>query len=221
MCITYSFEEAARTIVESKKKKRETQEKKSPFSFKHLFELLNSDDEDEDDDDSKDTVSIDAVMKEDDHKGEVSFAELLNLIDEEYSPCEYKLPYEDYIIIGDTAEIDKMYMSNRSINLDILLNTLSKDTVNYVSTGRAEGPDCVVNALADALHKLPIEIEAISKLLFNVWTPKVMQFPMNEMKSMADFINVLSKDIDIVWGFACDESMEGRQARVSLIAASK
>ena len=203
--------------------KRDNEKKKSPFSFKHLFELLNSDDENEDDDDSKDTVSIDAVMKEDDHKGEVSFAELLNLIDEEYSPCEYKLPYEDYIIIGDTAEIDKMYRSNGHINLDIpdFLSTLSKDTVNYVSTGRAEGSDCVVNALADALHKLPIEIEAISKLLFNVWTPKVMQFPMNEMKSMADFIDVLSKDIDIVWGFACDESMEERQARVSLIAASK
>ena len=163
-------------------------------------------------------------MKEDDHKREVSFAELLDLIDDEYSPCEYKkLPYEDYIIIGDTAEIDKMCMSKGYINLDIpdFLSTLSKETVNYVSTGKAEGPDFVVKALADALHKLPIEIEAISKLLFNVWTPYDMQFPMNEMKSMTDFINVLSKDIDIAWGFAYDVSMKGRQARVSLIAASK
>ncbi|MDE6542580.1 MAG: hypothetical protein K2K76_01300 [Muribaculaceae bacterium] len=203
---------------------RDNEKKKSPFSFKHLLDFLKSDDDDEeDDDDSKDTVSIDAVMKEDDHKGEVSFAELLNLIDEEYSPCEYKLPYEDYIIIGDTAEIDKMCRSNGHINLDIpdFLSTLSKDTVNYVSTGRAEGPDCVVNALADALYKLPIEIEAISKLLFNVWTPNDMQFPMNEMKSMTDFIKVLPTDIDVVWGVAFDESMEGRQARVSLIAASK
>ena len=162
-------------------------------------------------------------MKEDiNKKGKISFAELLDTLEVSDTPYN-KLPYEDYIIIGDTAEIDKMCWSNGHINLDIpdFLSTLSKETVNYVSTGKAEGPDCVVNALADALHKLPIEIEAISKLLFNVWTPKVMQFPMNEMKSMADFINVLSKDIDIVWGFACDESMEGRQARVSLIAASK
>ena len=157
-------------------------------------------------------------MKEDDNKREVNFVELVA-----DSPCEYKFPYEDYIIIGDTTEIDKMYRIQGHINLDLadFLSTLSKDTSNYVSTGRADGQDCIVNALADALHNLPIEIDAISKLLFNVCTPKDMQSPMQEMKSMADFINVLSKDIDVIWGYAFDESMDGRQARVSLIAASK
>lgn len=216
------FLETARTIAESKMKERDNEKKKLPISFSHLIELLASED-DEDDDDSKNIVSKDSIMKEDDNKGEVSFAELMDLIDEADSPHEYKFPYEDYIIIGDTAEIDKMYRSNGHINLDIpdFMSTLSKETVNYVSTGSADGPDCVVNALADALHKLPIEIDAISKLLFNVWTPKDMQSPMQEMKSVADFINVLSEDIDVVWGIACDGSMERRQARVSLIAASK
>ena len=45
------FLEAARTIVESKKKKSETQEKKSPFSFKHLLDFLKSDDDEEEDND--------------------------------------------------------------------------------------------------------------------------------------------------------------------------
>lgn len=203
------FEEAARFIVESQNASKSMLQRRFSIGYARAHKLM-------------DQLEKAGIVGS--HKGEVSLDELLDLLDEEYSPCEYKkLPYEDYIIIGDTAEIDKMCMSKGYINLDIpdFLRTLSKDTVNYVSTGRAEGPDCVVNALADALHKLPIEIEAISKLLFNVWTPKVMQFHMNEMKSMADFINVLSMDIDIVWGFACDESMEGRQARVSLIAASK
>lgn len=151
----------------------------------------------------------------------MSFAELLDTLEVPDTP--YKFPYEDYEIIGDTAEIDKMWKSNGHINLDIpdFLSTLSKETVNYVSTGKAEGPDCVVNALADALHKLPIETDAISKLLFNVWTPNDKQFTMNEFKSTVDFINVLFTDIDVVWGVAFDESMEERQARVSLIAASK
>lgn len=158
-------------------------------------------------------------MKEE--KGRISFRDLLNAL--EIHQETYKFPYEDYKIVGDTAEIDRMYRCNGYINLDIpdFLSTLSKETVNYVSTGRAEGSDCVVNALADALCKLPIDMEAISKLLFNVWTPKDMQFPMNEMKSMADFMSEMSSDIDVCWGFASDESLEGCKARVSLIAASK
>lgn len=38
---------------------------------------------------------------------------------------------------------------------------------------------------------------------------------------MIDIINPLSSDIDICWGCAHDVSLEGQQAKVTLIAASK
>ena len=197
---------------------RDDEKMKSPFIFSKLIELLDEEDENEDYDDPQDSD-----MAEDDNNGVVSFAELMDLIGDEEDSINFKMNFEDYNIIGDTTEIDNMHKVHGRINLDLadFLSTLSKDTPNYISTGRAEGQDCVVNALADALHNLPIEIDAISKLLFNVWMPKEIQVPMQEMKSMSDFIKVLSEDIDVVWGIADDESMEGLQARVSLIAASK
>lgn len=151
----------------------------------------------------------------------MSFEEMLASLDINDEP--YKFPCEEYDIIGDTTEIDKILYSAGIMNIDVrdIEETLSKETTNYVSTGRADGQDCIVNALADALHNLPIEIDAISELLINVWMPKDMWPPVQEMESMADFINVLSEDIDFIWGLALDESMDGRQARVSLIAASK
>lgn len=200
--------------------KRDNKNKKSLFSFKNLIDFIKFDKKRG----NNSNIDKDMVKKEnDDERGQVSFAELMDIIDVPDPIIEHEIPYEDYIIIGDTAEIDRIYRSNGCINLDIpdFLSTLSKTTNNYVSIGSADGAYCVVNALIDALHKLPIEIDAISKFLFNVWTPKDMHPTMKDMKSMADFVKVLSEDIDVVWGFAFDESMEGHQARVSLIAASK
>lgn len=154
-------------------------------------------------------------------KGAVDFTDLLDTY--EFIEKPYRFPYENYMIIGDTAEIDKIISTCGFINIDIvdIESTLSKDEVNYVTIGSADGEGCIANALKGAIGKLPIEIGNTSKILFNIWMPKNMQSPMTEMKSMTDFIKSMPSDINICWGCAYDESLEVQQAKVSLIAASK
>ena len=136
---------------------------------------------------------------------------------------ESKIPYEDYIIIGDTAEINRIINTCGHINLNVddVQSTLSTSGTNYVTTGYAAGSGCIVIALQDALDKLPIKTDSIGKLLFNIWMPKI-NFT-NEIQIMTDFMEHLSSNIDIIWGCAFDDSLSPGllQVKISLIAASK
>lgn len=131
--------------------------------------------------------------------------------------------YKEYHIKGDTAEIDKILNTCGYINIDVgdITSTLSKENCNYVSTGSAEGVNCVANALKDAMSKLPIEIDGIAKLLLNIWIPMDAQPSLKEMADLSNFICRLPEDIDVVWGCALDESLEAQQVKLSLIAASR
>lgn len=154
-------------------------------------------------------------------KGAVDFTDLLDTY--EFIEKPYRFPYENYMIIGDTAEIDKIISTCGFINIDIvdIESTLSKDAVNYVTIGSADGEGCIANALTDAIDKLPIEMDCISKMLFQIWMPKDMPSPLNEMRIMTDSISSLSAYIDIIWGCAYDESLKEQHAKITLIAASK
>ena len=135
----------------------------------------------------------------------------------------YRFPFDEYNIIGDTTEIEKIINTCGFINIDIgdITCTLSKETDNYVSTGMAEGVDCVANALKDAMAKLPIEINGIAKLLLNLCISKNTQLSMKVITDLRNFICQLPEDIDVVWGCAFDESLEVGQVKISLIAVNQ
>ena len=79
---------------------------KSPAGFKHLLDLLSSDDQDDETE-----INLTEDMKEpSDKKGDMSFAELLDLL--EVDNTLFRFPYEDYKIIGDITEIEKIYKAN-------------------------------------------------------------------------------------------------------------
>ncbi|GFI38450.1 MULTISPECIES: hypothetical protein [Bacteroidales] len=132
----------------------------------------------------------------------------------------YKFPYGNYKIIGDTGEIDRIINTCGVINVDIIdiTSTLSTEADNYVAVGYAEGEGCIANAFKDAVGKLPAGMESISKMLSNIWISKGVEQQGNEMSALTDLIKCMSPDIDICWGFAWDESLEGQQAKATLIA---
>ena len=201
------FEEAALSIVESCK---------SPIDFKPLIDLLKSDDEDVYEDDFN--FSKETFMKKDEYKS------LDGLLDNlEISNPLYKFPYVDYNIIGEIAEIDKIINTCGFINLDVadIESTLSKDAVNYVVVGLGQGEECMADALKDAIGKLPIDVDCISKILFNIWTPRDELYTVKYLNSLSEFVKGMFQDIDIYWGCAYDESLSGQQVKVTLIASSK
>lgn len=157
-------------------------------------------------------------MNEDkDKMKEMSFAELLDTLE---VPEPYRFPYEDYKIIGDTGEIDKIIYTPGIINLDVadVASTLSAKAVNYLSGATANGERAVADAFAEAIDKLPIKPDSISKMLFQIWLPRDAQYHISDL---ADMLKGVSADIDICWGIAYDELLAAQQARVTLLAASK
>ncbi len=183
-------------------------EKPKSITFAQLLDMLPMDNEEEDD--AEDTPNLpDPLVPGETHQ--------------EQAP--YPFPYRDYTIIGDTAIIDKVINTWGIINISIpdITSTLSVDTVNYVTEGYAEGLQCFVNALKDALGNLPIEIDSISNILINIWHSRSLPstVKMKEMKSLANYLKILPDDMEIVWGNAVDNSLDGLQAKVSLIAACK
>lgn len=161
-------------------------------------------------------------MKENrDDKCKMSFTESIDA----FEICEtpYKFSYETYQIIGETDEIDKIIKICGYINLsaDDVISTLSDSAANYVAIGFGFGDDCMADALKEAIDKLPIGVEDIYKLLFNIWIPRNMTPSINYLNSLTEFIKDLSQNIDVCWGCAYDESLSGQQVKVTLIAASR
>ncbi|MDE7115586.1 MAG: hypothetical protein K2O56_04075, partial [Muribaculaceae bacterium] len=95
-------------------------------------------------------------------------------------------PYENYIIIGDSGEIDKIINTGGLINIEVedITSTLSETSVNYVTTGYAEGTNRFSDAFKNALEKLPVAVDRISNLLINIWMPKGVQPSLKERDSI-------------------------------------
>lgn len=134
----------------------------------------------------------------------------------------YKFPYEEYRIIGDPVEIDKVINTCGFINIEVddVRTSISKEKVNYVSTGVAEGTECIVNAFKIALKKIPLKTDDIYNMLIQVWLRRDMA-TMKECDSMAKLISKLSTNINICCGFAIDESLTAQQAKITLIISGK
>lgn len=159
------------------------------------------------------------MEKEGSKKGQISFVELLDTLEVRATP----FPYKDYKIVGDIEEIDRIINTCGYINLNVpdIVSVLSKETINYVAVGMAVGNGCVAVALKNAIDKLPIKPDCISKILFNIWFPKEVERPLAEIAGMVDFIKNLSVDFDFFWGCACEEALKVSEVKITLIAASK
>lgn len=137
----------------------------------------------------------------------------------------YKFPYEEYRIIGDPVEIDKVINTCGFINIEVddVRTALSKEKVNYVSTGVAEGSECIVNAFKIALKEIPLKTDDIYNMLIQIWFPKDKDTTTAraEFDSMIKLISKLSTNINICCGFAIDESLTAQQAKITLIISGK
>lgn len=187
------------------------QNNKTPFGFQRLMNLLK-------------------FGKKKDHNDKMeimSFEDMLASLDINAEP--YKFPCEEYDIIGDTTEIDKILNASGIINIGIaeITETLSKDKVNYISVGYGEGDSAAYGAIKEAVDNLPLGIDEIAKLLIHIWMPPGgMGQPIIEVSNVINFIETLPSDLDAFFGIARGElpdvsSLKKQKVKVSLIAVSK
>lgn len=184
--------------------------------IEQLLNLLNSEDDDDLGDDQ--TGKTEQLIVMDKERVKVDTPQCKDDLYDVSIPQSI-FPYENYQIVGDTTEIDKVIQTAGIINIGVadITSTLSTDTLNYVTVGVGGN---IEDALKLSVENLPITPIQVGKMLFQILIPKDYKPDISEMKSMTDFIGKYNKDTDVCWGLAFDESLTD-SIKVILIASRK
>lgn len=108
------------------------------------------------------------------------------------------------------------------INLDFAdVNTTMKDGgVALMSNGFGEGEGRVRIAIEDALNSPLLnnnDIFSAKKILFNVSFSEKAELLMEEMNDVHDFMSRFSRDIEVIWGTAIDNTLD-QQVKMTILA---
>ncbi|GHT45391.1 cell division protein FtsZ [Bacteroidia bacterium] len=108
------------------------------------------------------------------------------------------------------------------VNLDFAdVNTVLKNGgVSIMSSGFGEAANRVTDAFENALHSPLLNNNNVfnaQKILFNVYSSSQKPLMMEEMDGINDFMSKFSKDIEVIWGAATDETL-GEQIKVTILA---
>ena len=186
------------------------------FLSKKIFNLLDSGGDDDSEDEQPEKTVKQIVTDEERDKVDVPRCE--DFIDDFAIP-QCKIQYEDYRIVGDVAEVEKVIQTCGMINIGVadITSTLSTDTVNYVTVGIGGN---IMDAMERSVGNLPITAGQVGKMLLQILIPKDYKPDISAIESMTDFIGKYNKDADVCWGLAFDESLIDN-IKVILIASSK
>lgn len=133
-----------------------------------------------------------------------------------------RVNWPDYHINGDIDEIRSVARVHGIINIgvDDIISMLSTKNANYVTSGTGVGPDRIPAALNHAIHRLPVELQHIGKMIVNVWTSEFKPVLMSEIVAMVKHLEDILPEIELIWGVAVDTDMN-ENVKITLIAAGK
>ena len=136
----------------------------------------------------------------------------------------YQFPYDEYTIIGDKYEIERMCRIDGKkihIDYDIVENSMSRTSPNYVSKGfGVDQKSRVFEAFQTALTNLPISVDVITDIVIYVWFGENSNFKVSELKEMDDYLSSTLGHINAIFGVSLDKSL-GKNIEVSMVATSK
>lgn len=110
------------------------------------------------------------------------------------------------------------------INLDFadVSTTLREGGVAIISTGLGTGEHRVSKAIQDALHSPLLnntDIIHARRILINLTFNEKTNFLMEEVSGIDDFTSGLNSSVDLIWGYAVDNSLEEEVIKVTLLAS--
>lgn len=130
--------------------------------------------------------------------------------------------WNNYHISGEIEEIKKIVRAHGIINIGVedIISTLSTTNTNYITSGESSGEDRVIMALNHAVHKLPVELQNIEKVIVNVWVSECHQILMSEIKGMVKYFGYKLPGIDLIWGVAVDSDIN-EDIKITLVAVNR
>lgn len=108
------------------------------------------------------------------------------------------------------------------VNLDFadVNTTLKNGGVAIMSSGIGNGKDRISEAIKDALHSPLLnnnDVFSSKKILLNLSFSEESPLMMEEMNALHEFMSKFSKEIEVIWGAAIDESIQD-DVKVTLLA---
>lgn len=108
------------------------------------------------------------------------------------------------------------------VNLDFAdVNTTLKDGgVAIMSSGLGKGEDRINDAIKNALHSPLLnnnDVFSAKKILINLSFGEESPLMMEEMNALHDFMSKFSREIEVIWGAAVEESLS-EEVKVTLLA---
>lgn len=108
------------------------------------------------------------------------------------------------------------------VNLDFAdVNTTLKDGgVAIMSSGLGKGEDRINDAIKNALHSPLLnnnDVFSAKKILINLSFGESHPLMMEEMNALHDFMSKFSREIEVIWGAAVEESLD-EDVKVTLLA---
>lgn len=108
------------------------------------------------------------------------------------------------------------------VNLDFAdVNTTLKDGgVAIMSSGLGKGGDRINDAIKNALHSPLLnnnDVFSAKKILINLSFGEEFPLMMEEMNALHDFMSKFSREIEVIWGTAVEESLS-EEVKVTLLA---
>ncbi|NDV79236.1 cell division protein FtsZ [Dysgonomonas sp. 511] len=108
------------------------------------------------------------------------------------------------------------------INLDFAdVKTILQDGgVAIMSSGYGEGDNRVEDAIVNALHSPLLnnnDVFDAKKILFNIYASDNNPLIVEEMEAVANFMKRFGSEVEVIWGTATDNKLEG-QVKITLLA---
>lgn len=156
----------------------------------------------------------------DKHKEYMDFEEAARMIVP--SDIDNIINWNNYHVSGDIDEIKKIVRAHGIINIGVedIISTLSTTNTNYITSGESSGEDRVIMALNHAVHKLPVELQNIEKVIVHVWVSECRQILMSEIKGIVKYFGYKFPEIDLIWGVAVDSDIN-EDIKITLIAVNR
>lgn len=110
-----------------------------------------------------------------------------------------------------------------TMNLDFadVSTTLKDGGVAIISTGLGEGDNRVEKAIKDALHSPLLnntDIVNAQRVLINLSFGENSNFMMDEVSAIHEFMHSLNSNVNVIWGYAIDNSLDN-QVKITLLAS--
>lgn len=138
------------------------------------------------------------------------------------SDIENIINWNDYHVSGDIDEIKKIVCAHGIINIGVedIVSTLSTTNTNYVTSGTGMGEDRVMMALNRAVHRLPVKLQDIEKVIVHVWISEQYPILMSEIKGVVKCFGYKIPEIDLIWGVAVDSDIN-EDIKITLVAVTR